>query len=117
MHGIEGAASATSPPALALGGVALAQAFVAHAFGVALEDMRTDTRGAPRAALARQVAMYLCHVVLRMGVSEVALAFQRRKSTACHALRHVEDLRDDAELDRTLYFLEASLRSATGRAA
>ncbi|MBV9992556.1 MAG: chromosomal replication initiator DnaA [Alphaproteobacteria bacterium] len=94
----------------------MAAAVVAHVYGVTLLDMRSTTRGAPRTALARQVAMYLAHVVFSMGVSEIAAAFARNKTTAHHALRHVEDLRDDPSFDRTLRFLEGLLRDAAGRA-
>src|SRR5262245_48836098 len=93
----------------------LAQAIVAHVYGVALDDMRCETRGAPRAALARQVAMYLTHIVWGMSGGQIAQAFARHKATAHHALRHIEDLRDDAEFDRTLRFLETMLRDAAGR--
>ena len=92
----------------------LAQAIVAHVYGVPLHDMRAETRGAPRAALARQVAMYLTHIVFGMSSGQIAQAFARHKATAHHALHHVEDLRDDAEFDRTLRFLETMLRDAAG---
>jgi len=95
----------------------VAQALVAHVYGVALDDVRAATRGRPRAALARQVAMYLSHVVLRMSVSEIARAFARDRSTTCHALHHIEDLRDDPALDRTLVYLESMLRGAVGEGA
>ncbi len=106
-----------TPLELAHGRAGLAQAVVAHVFDVKLEELRAVTRGAPRAARARQVAMYLCHVVFRMSSAEIAGAFARHKATAHHALRHVEDLRDDPALDRTLQFLEGMLRGAAGRAA
>ena len=95
----------------------LAATVVAHVYGVTLRDMRGTTRGAPRTALARQVAMYLTHIVFGMGVSEIAVAFARNKTTAHHALKHVEDLRDDPSFDRTLRFLESLLLEAAGRAA
>jgi chromosomal replication initiation ATPase DnaA len=95
----------------------LAQALVAHVYGVTLEDMRASTRRNPRAALARQIAMYLSHIVFGMRVSAVAEAFGRDRSTACYALHHIEDLRDDPELDRTLLMLETMLRDATGGAS
>lgn len=95
----------------------MAQAIVAHAYDVRLKDMRAFTRRGPRAAFARQLAMYLSHIVLGMSVSGVSAAFERHRSTVCHALHHIEDLRDDAEFDRTVLYLEALLRRATGGAA
>jgi chromosomal replication initiation ATPase DnaA len=95
---------------------AMTRAVVAHVLGVTLRDMRTRSR-TPRAALARQVAMYLSHVVLGMSFTQIADAFGRERSTAFHAMRHVEDLRDDPELDRTLLYLESLVRTAVGDAA
>ena len=92
----------------------IAQALVAHVYGVTLADMRAATRGQPRAALARQIAMYLSRVVFEMSLGEVAHAFGRDRSTASHAFHHIEDLRDDPELDRTLGYLETLLRGTAG---
>lgn len=87
----------------------LVQSTVSHVYGVALGDLCASTRRAPRAALARQVAMYLCHIVFSIGPSDVARHFRRDPSTVAHALRHVEDLRDDVEMDRTLSAIETML--------
>jgi chromosomal replication initiation ATPase DnaA len=95
----------------------IAQAVVACAYDVTLDDMRALTRRGPRVALARQVAMYLSHIVLRLGPSAVAVAFLRHRSTTCHALHHIEDLREDPEFDRMLRYLESTLRSAIGEPA
>jgi chromosomal replication initiation ATPase DnaA len=95
----------------------MAQAIVACAYDVPLHEMRAATRRGPRIALARQIAMYLTHVVFRMSLSQVAEAFMRHRSTACHALHHIEDLREDPELDRTLLYLESALRAAMRDAA
>lgn len=87
----------------------LVQITVSHVFGVSLGDLCAPTRRPPHAALARQVAMYLCHVVFSIAPSEVARSFRRDPSTVAHALRHIEDLRDDPEMDRTLAAIEAML--------
>jgi chromosomal replication initiation ATPase DnaA len=95
----------------------MAQAIVAYAYDITLDEMLAVTRRGPKPALARQVAMYLSHIVLEMGVTEIGEAFERHRSTVSHALHHVEDLRDDAEFDRTLDYLEATLRRAAGGVA
>jgi chromosomal replication initiation ATPase DnaA len=95
----------------------IAQALVAHVYGVDVKDMRSEKRSNPRAALARQIAMYLSHIVLKMSFTEIGMMFGRNRSTACHALHHVENMRDDPELDRTLLQLEVLLRQAVGGAA
>jgi chromosomal replication initiation ATPase DnaA len=88
----------------------LVQAAVAHVTGVALKDLCAATRSRPRAAFARQLAMYLSHVVFRLSLTEVAIAFGRDPSTAAHAFRRIEEMREDPEFDRTLNWLEAMLR-------
>ncbi|HVU19400.1 MAG TPA: helix-turn-helix domain-containing protein [Rhizomicrobium sp.] len=95
----------------------IAQALVAHVYGVDVKDLRSPKRSSPRAALARQIAMYLSHIVLRMTLTEIGTAFGRNRSTACHALHHVEDMRDDPELDRTLLELEVLLRNTAREVA
>ncbi len=117
MQDMDSLAAAGFAPHLAPYRAGIAQAVVAHIYDVELKDMRAATRRNPRTALARQIAMYLSHTVFGMTVSQVAAVFRRHRSTACHALHHIEDLRDDPELDRTLAYLETMLRSAAGEAA
>ncbi len=92
--------------------IGMAQAIVAHAYDVPLEEIAAATRRCKRAALARQVAMYLSHVVFGMTLSQVAYAFRRDRTTASHACRLVEDMREDPDLDRVLDWLETLLRGA-----
>lgn len=94
----------------------LVQASSAHTLGVALNDLCAGTRRSPRAALARQVAMYLCHVVFEIGVSHIARAFDRDPSTVAYALRRIEEMREDGEFDRTMNMLETMLNRAWGDA-
>jgi len=94
----------------------LVQAAVAHSTGVALKDLCARTRRRPKAAFARQIAMYLSHIVFRMSPSEVARAFGRDPSTMIYALRRVEELREDPALDRTLDWLEEMLNRAARNA-
>jgi chromosomal replication initiation ATPase DnaA len=90
----------------------LVQATVAHVTGVAFKDLCASTRKRPKAAFARQIAMYLCHVVFAMSLSDVARTFGRDPSTVAHAFRRIEELRDDPEIDRMLTWLEAMLPRA-----
>ena len=88
----------------------MTQIVVAHAYGVPLDELRAPSRGAKQAALARQVAMHLAHIVFAMSLSNVARGFGRDRSTFCHAIQRVEAMREDPELNRTLGWLEATLR-------
>jgi len=100
----------TEPEALAPLRTGMTQIVVAHAYGVPLDDIRAPSRGAKQAALARQVAMYLAHIVFAMSMRDVARGFGRKHSTCCHAIQRVEALREDPELNRTLGWLESTLR-------
>lgn len=88
----------------------LARMMVAQAYDVPLEEIAATTRRNPRAALARQVAMYLAHVVLGMTMSEIADAFGRDRTTASYACQRIEDLRENPTHDGQLEWLEAQLR-------
>ena len=79
-------------------------------FMVANTDLWAGTRGRPRVAFARQVAMYLAHVAGGLTMSEVGQLFRRDRTTVAHACAVVEDLRDDPTFDRSLELLEAILR-------
>jgi chromosomal replication initiation ATPase DnaA len=97
------------PDALSPLRAGMTQIVVAHAYGVPLDDIRAPARGAKQAALARQVAMYLAHIVFAMSVTSVARGFGRDPTTVRHAIQRVETLREDPELNRTLGWLEATL--------
>lgn len=47
----------------------------------------------------RQIAMYVCHVVLGLTLTEVGRAFGRDRTTVSHACHVVEDRRDDSGFD------------------
>src|SRR5665811_1410920 len=65
----------------------------------------------PRAAFARQVAMYLAHVVCGLSLTEVGALFARDRTTVAHACEVVEDRRDDPQLDGRLDQLERAVAS------
>ena len=79
---------------------------VAAAFKVEADELGARTRGSPRVAFARQVAMYLAHVACGPTLTEVGALFARDRTTVAHACGVVEDRRDDAAIDRTLDLLE-----------
>ena len=79
---------------------------VAHGFGLDAATLMSPTRGARRAAYARQVAMYLAHVGFALSFEAIGRAFDRDRTTVSHACRVVEDSRDDPRLDCRLASLE-----------
>ncbi|HZP10440.1 helix-turn-helix domain-containing protein [Methyloceanibacter sp.] len=84
---------------------------VAAVFAVKIGDLRSPTRSSPRAAFARQVAMYLAHVVCGQSLTAVGTLFQRDRTTVAHACRLIEDARDDPGLDRLIEHLECAVAS------
>ncbi|MBY0360515.1 MAG: chromosomal replication initiator DnaA [Phreatobacter sp.] len=66
-------------------------------------------RGGAQVAAARQLAIYLAHVVLGHDLSRLSAAFGRDRATLRHALRRIEDERDAPAFDRQLIGLEAIL--------
>lgn len=79
---------------------------VAQVFGVGRNELSRATRGRARIAAARQVAMYLAHVSLRLTMHDVGVLFARDRTTVAHACGVVEDRRDDPDFDRVLEMLE-----------
>ena len=90
---------------------------VALVFEVDPEELGAATRRSPRAAFARQVAMYLAHVVCGLSMTEVGVLFSRDRTTVAHACEVVEDRRDDAELDRRVERLECAVTALAGALA
>ncbi|MEQ1578493.1 MAG: helix-turn-helix domain-containing protein [Hyphomicrobium sp.] len=91
---------------------------VAQVFGLPVHQLECATRGRARAALARQVAMYVTHVSCGMNLTDTGVLFARDRTTVSHACAVIEDLRDDPVFDRVMDLLEwivAELMSRTGR--
>ena len=83
---------------------------VEAAFNVKRSELGAPTRGRRAVALARQTGMYLARVALSMTLSEAGRLFGRDRTTAAHACRLVEDLRDDPRFDAALTEMEAFIR-------
>lgn len=92
----------------------LAQMVVAEVTGIRLTALCAGSRGDAGSAFARQMAMYLCHLAFAMSFTAVGQAFGRDRTTAGHAVRRIEEAREDPELDRVLQHLEEALRRAGG---
>lgn len=88
------------------------QTVVGHLFGVDMGEMCGAGRGNARIAFARQVAMYLLHVVCERNLADVAAAFGRDRTTASHACHVIEDMRDDPFFDRQMAQIERVLIEA-----
>ncbi|WP_375414370.1 helix-turn-helix domain-containing protein [uncultured Bradyrhizobium sp.] len=84
---------------------------VARDFGFDMVALFAPTRGTPRVAFARQVAMYLAHTGFELSLETISRVFDRDRTTVFHACHVVEDGRDDVWLDCRLEALELSCRA------
>jgi hypothetical protein len=83
--------------------------FVAAARGLSTRQLLMPNRGEAEVALARQLAMYLMHVVLGRLYLDIGRFFGRDRTTVSHACTVIEDLRDDADFDAEVSRLERRL--------
>jgi len=81
-----------------------------EACGVSVSALMTVQRSKNHVAFARQLAMYLCHVVGGMSLRDVARELERDRTTVGHACHMIEDKRDDEIFDKQLNMLECELR-------
>jgi hypothetical protein len=96
-------------------GSTVAAALAAWVAGVDRLALFGESRGGAQVAAARQLAIYLAHVALGYDLTRLAAAFGRDRATLRHALRRIEDERDDPAFDRQLTGLEAILHAAAAR--
>lgn len=82
----------------------------AGALGVSIAEIARRGRSRAAVAYARQIAMYLAHVVGQMSLTEISIAFERDRTTVAHACHAIEDRREGALFDRQIEALEADMR-------
>ncbi|GJM02810.1 MAG: hypothetical protein DHS20C08_13110 [Rhodomicrobium sp.] len=82
---------------------------VALIFKVREEQLYDRNRGKAQIAFARQVAMYLAHIICGISLTEVGRFFGRDRTTVSHACRLVEDCREDPNIDLALDLIEQSV--------
>lgn len=104
----------SGPARPAEAGITVAAALAAWVAGVESHALFGQSRGGAQVAAARQLAIYLAHVVLGHDLTRLAAAFGRDRATLRHALRRIEDERDDPAFDRQLTGLEAILLPLRG---
>ncbi len=90
-------------------GIDVAVALAAWVAGVEPGALVRDTRGKAQVAAARHLAIYLSHVVLGRELTKLSRAFRRDRASLRHAIRRIEDARDDAAFDQRLTRIEAIL--------
>ena len=68
-------------------------------FDVSGKELRGPGRSRLDVSRVRQIAMYTCHVIFRLRMSDIGNGFWRDRTTVLHACHLIEDLHDDAEFD------------------
>jgi hypothetical protein len=63
----------------------------------------------------QQIAMYVCHVVLQLTMTDIAAAFGMDRTTVGHACARVEDRRDDSAYDALVGSIERVVDIVFGR--
>ncbi|MDB5614077.1 MAG: chromosomal replication initiator DnaA [Devosia sp.] len=87
-------------------------ALVAQRKNVPIRLLIDTKRGRRSSARARQLAMYLSHVVYGRSLAEIGKAFGRDRTTVSYACALIEDMRDDPRFDEEVCALELQLETA-----
>ena len=95
----------------------LAQEIAGLGFDVPLSEIRRPSRAGNQACDARHVAMYLANTSFQISLSKIALAFGRERTSIAHAVRRIEDWRDEDAFDLRLQRLEEVAIAACRAAA
>ncbi|RFC65203.1 chromosomal replication initiator DnaA [Fulvimarina endophytica] len=78
---------------------------------VEIEDIAAPNRSSAHVCEARHIAMYLAHVVFQVSLIRSGAAFGRDRTSVSHAVRRIEDGRDDPRFDARIERLETLARS------
>lgn len=89
--------------------VNLVLSFVHMAHGVRPTYLIGPSRGSRHLSNARQIFQYLTHVSFGQSYSELAAISRRDRTSIAHACHKIEDMRDDPNIDRALFFAETAL--------
>ncbi|HTO26991.1 MAG TPA: helix-turn-helix domain-containing protein [Devosia sp.] len=91
-------------------------ALVAQKKNVSAQVLTDTRRGRLPIARARQLAMYLSHVVLGRTLAEIGEVFRRDRTTVSYACALIEDMRDDPRFDDEVAALERQIEAAMAAA-
>lgn len=86
-------------------------ALVARQKNVPIQCLIDSRRNRLPIARARQLAMYLSHVVLGRSLMEIGEVFGRDRTTVSYACALIEDMRDDPQFDGEVTELERQIEA------
>jgi chromosomal replication initiation ATPase DnaA len=81
------------------------------AWKISVFELKARQRRRALVSHARQIAMYLAHVVGQLSLSEISAVFERDRTTVGYACHLVEDRRDSPIFDRQIETLEIDMRA------
>ena len=84
----------------------LAVYIASEAYSVPTSEILSPNRSQAQVSRARQVAMYLSHVIGQLTIVQVSTEFERDRTTVAHALHIIEDRRDSPIFEQQMQFLE-----------
>jgi len=87
-------------------------ALVAQKKNLSIRSLTHAGRGRLPIARARQLAMYLSHVVLGHTLMEIGNIFGRDRTTVSYACALIEDMRDNRQFDEEVTALERQIEAA-----
>ncbi len=87
-------------------------AAVSLEFGISDTNLVSPEKAGRHLRFARQVAMYLAHIVYELNHTQIGRLFSKDRSTVSHACKVIEDSREDGVFDMKLIRLENFLRQA-----
>lgn len=82
-----------------------------EAWNISVFDLMARKRRRAHVSFARQIAMYLAHVVGQLTLGEISHAFERDRTTVGYACHIVEDRRDSPVFDQQIEALEEEMRN------
>ncbi len=86
---------------------------IAREKNVSTQILRHRSRCRADVARARQLAMYLAHVVFGQSLTSIGEAFGRDRTTVSYACALIEDMRDDKLFDEEVCRLEMILETGS----
>ncbi len=82
-----------------------------EAYSVEASEIFQPNRSLAHISLARQVAMYLAHVVGQLSLRQLSEEFNRDRTTVSHACHIIEDRRDSPLFEQQMAFLEQKYKA------
>lgn len=74
--------------------------------GVGHQEFFARSRRCMTTANARQLAMYLCHVLTGLSMTDVGVFFGRDRTTVSYACALIEDSREDRQVEARIEMIE-----------